>query len=96
MQALESAFKPPTYSGEGMVDAQYGGESVNVPLAPMQPPRGEMPLPQHKVLFFHILFKALALVAYLTSSIWGSSYVFTFVIVTILMAMGARLHHTAD
>lgn len=94
MQGSDGAsnpFAPPTY-GE---PASYANESVNVPLTPsapmsmQQPPPGELPPPKRKVLFFHVLFKALALFVYITSGVWGTSYVLTFVLVTLLMAAGA-------
>jgi len=84
---MENPFQPPTYGQDGSIAApSYGGE-VNQPLTPQQPPGGILPPPKRGVLFFHVLFKALALFVYLTAGIWGTSYVLTFVLVTMLMAM---------
>ena len=90
---LDNPFRPPTYNHDGSVAAaaaaqSYGGEQ-NVPLAMNQPAGGVMPSPNRNVLIFHILFKALAVFVYLTAGLWGTSYVLTFVLVTMLMAMGA-------
>mmetsp|Transcript_10995 Transcript_10995/g.22223 ORF Transcript_10995/g.22223 Transcript_10995/m.22223 type:complete len:210 (-) Transcript_10995:416-1045(-) len=70
------------------VEPQYGEQSV--PLAMSQPPVGmtqalDTPPPQKGVLTFHILFKALALFFYMTD--FASSYVLTFVLVTIMSAL---------
>ena len=87
MQDSLNPFKPPTYDA-GSISAS--ADSVNVPLTPSQPPGGgELPAAKRGVLFFHILFKVLALLVYLTANMWGTSYVLTFVLVTLLMAMGA-------
>jgi len=85
MQDSLNPFKPPTYDA-GSISAS--ADSVNVPLTPSQPPGGgELPAAKRGVLFFHILFKVLALLVYLTANMWGTSYVLTFVLVTLLMAM---------
>ena len=93
MNMDNNPFMPPTYSHDGSVAAaaaaqSYGGDQ-NVPLAMNQPAGGVMPSPNRNVLIFHILFKALAVFVYLTAGLWGTSYVLTFVLVTMLMAMGA-------
>lgn len=90
---LDNPFRPPTYNHDGSVAAaaaaqSYGGEQ-NVPLAMNQPAGGGILSPNRNVLIFHILFKALAVFVYLTAGLWGASYVLTFVLVTMLMAMGA-------
>jgi hypothetical protein len=71
-----ASYQPPSSSQE-----------MNVPLQPAQPPvGGAMPEPQSKVMLFHVLFKALALLSYL--NLWGAGYVLTFVLVTVLSALG--------
>lgn len=66
-----------------------GGVDVEVPLGLAQDrtsPASSMPQPQFKVQIAHTAFKALALVTYLFSG-FGSGYVVTFVMVTILSAL---------
>ena len=51
-------------------------------------PGGPLPPAQKKTMFFHVLFKALAIFMYLFASmVFSGSYVLTFVVVTILSAM---------
>jgi hypothetical protein len=90
---LDNPFRPPTYNHDGSVAAaaavqSYGGEQ-NVPLAMNQPMSENMKSPNRNVLIFHILFKALAVFVYTFAGLFGTSYVLTFVLVTMLMAMGA-------
>lgn len=51
-----------------------------------QNPASSLPPPQQKVMFFHCAFKGAALLTYLFSG-FGSGYVVTFVMVTILSAL---------
>lgn len=69
-----------------------GGGEVPLGFA-QESPGGSMPAAQHKVMIAHTAFKALALIMYLFSG-FGSGYVVTFVMVTVLSALdfwtGAR------
>ena len=77
--ASQASYEPPA---EGRSDS-------SVPLQMQQPLGGAaMPAPQTKVIFFHILFRALAVVTYMNP--WHTGYVLTFVLVTILSALGAQ------
>ena len=70
-------------------DSMAGGMSSEVPMQPMafnQPPNN-MPVFQKKVCFFHVAFKAAALVVFLLSGILSLGYIFTFVLVTIFSAL---------
>ena len=77
------------FAAAGAIPSYEPPSEANEPLAMQHAPGATQgPPPQRGVLFFHILFKALALLCFILSGIlFSGSYVVTFVFVTVLSAL---------